>query len=94
MDWPSPTRLSLIRWYPPYSESVTEQLRKMPFAPSAQKHVVPPDVSDDDFGESDSDLETRLTRQFPALSGVESSKLTSHDFEYRTAEGYVYRTIW
>lgn len=36
----------------------------MPFAPSAQHHVVPPDVSDDDFGESDSDLETRLTRTY------------------------------
>lgn len=44
-------------------ESVTEQLRRMPFAPSAQNHVVPPDISDDDFGESDSDLETRLTQR-------------------------------
>ena len=40
---------------------MTEQLRNMPFAPSSQTKRVPYDISDDDLGESDSDLETRIT---------------------------------
>lgn len=35
----------------------------MPFAPSAQTQAVPHDLSDDDLGESDSDLETRITQR-------------------------------
>ena len=35
----------------------------MPFAPSAQIQIVPHDISDDDLGESDSDLETRITQR-------------------------------
>lgn len=35
----------------------------MPFAPSAQHHQVPHDISDDDMGESDEELETRITQR-------------------------------
>ena len=35
----------------------------MPFAPSSQLQAVPPDLSDDDLGESDSDLETRVSQR-------------------------------
>lgn len=45
-------------------ETVTEQLRSMPFAPSAASHPVPPDdLSDDDLGESDEELEARITQR-------------------------------
>lgn len=46
-----------------YRETVTEQLKNMPFAPSAQMQKVPHDISDDDLGESDSELEERITRE-------------------------------
>ena len=42
---------------------MTEQLKSMPFAPSAQMNAVPVDLSDDDMGESDSDLEVRISRK-------------------------------
>merc|ERR1711939_1057076 len=44
-------------------ETVTEQLKNMPFAPSAQMQQVPHDISDDDLGESDSELEERITQR-------------------------------
>lgn len=65
----------------------------MPFAPSAQQHSVPPDVSDDDFGESDSDLETRLTRKPPDCA-VFIPTLTIHIAVHRTTERYVHCEIW
>lgn len=49
------------------SETVTEQLKNMPFSPSAQQQPIPGDLSDDDYGESDSDLETRITRKLLSL---------------------------
>lgn len=44
-------------------ETVTRQLSSMPFAPSVQHHQVPHDISDDDMGESDEELETRITQR-------------------------------
>lgn len=46
--------------------AVLENLRNMPFAPSAQMQHVPYDV-DDDEGDSDSDLDVRISRA-PSLS--------------------------
>lgn len=43
--------------------AVLENLRNMPFAPSAQMQHVPYDV-DDDEGDSDSDLDVRISRTF------------------------------
>jgi histone deacetylase 1/2 len=47
-----------------YRAAVLENLRNMPFAPSAQMQHVPYDV-DDDGGDSDSDLDVRISRTSP-----------------------------
>jgi histone deacetylase 1/2 len=47
-----------------YRAAVLENLRNMPFAPSAQMQHVPYDV-DDDEGDSDSDLDVRISRTSP-----------------------------
>ena len=73
-------------------ETVTEQLKNMPFAPSAAQHPIPDDLSDDDLGESDEELEARITRKLPEACLQMSSLLTvTAD---RTATRHVCSSIW